>query len=48
MTQFIGLRDNEADYLVFISYIVSDRDAKLILTVVFSSVPHQTCNDTYL
>lgn len=29
MTQFIGLRDNEAEYLVFISYIISDRDGKI-------------------
>lgn len=29
MTQFIGLRHNEADYLVFISYIISDRDDKI-------------------
>lgn len=29
MTQFIGLRHNEADNLVFISYIISDRDDKI-------------------
>lgn len=35
MTQFIGLRHNEADNLVFISYIISDRDDKIIFDNCF-------------